>query len=102
MAPTATLLRPASFSELANLCGNLSYGLAMRYHVALAMLRCGLPVKLIAYDTKVAGLAAEANIELLSNNQLSGFKTADHQFFVNNLGRYKTMQKAFKEFITRP
>ncbi len=102
LAPTATLLRPASFSGLANLCGNLSYGLAMRYHVALAMLRSDLPVKLIAYDVKVAGLASEANIELLSNNQLSDFRRAEPDFVYNNMGRYKAMQKAFKEFIARP
>ena len=77
---------------------NTSYGIAMRYHVALAMLRAGVPTKLIAYDDKVAGLAKEADVNLLSENNISDFKIAQPGFDEDNQYRFSQMQKAFAQF----
>lgn len=98
-AARATLMAPASFEELGNICSGLSYGIAMRYHVALAMLRCGVPVKLLAYDDKVLNLATDADVELLSHNSLAGFKVARPGFITENKARFDTMKQAFKQYL---
>lgn len=100
-APKATILAPASFSEVSELCQNISYGIAMRYHVALALIRSGVPTKLVAYDHKVRDLAEEAGIELLSKNSISGFKLARPEFEPVCKQRFSLMQNAFNEFVSK-
>jgi polysaccharide pyruvyl transferase WcaK-like protein len=97
LCPGSTLMKPETISELGRLCQNLSFGIAMRYHVALTMLRCGLPVTLLDYDDKVTNLAAEAKIQLLKHGLPGDFKTADPDFLNGNQIRFNKMQSAFKE-----
>jgi polysaccharide pyruvyl transferase WcaK-like protein len=72
---------PNSFEELLSLCVNAEKGVAMRYHVALAMLRAGLSFTLIPYDHKVS--------------QLEGALKNPDKFIKENEARYKSMQQAF-------
>ena len=95
----ATLLNVSDFAEAAGACQNLSYGIAMRYHMALAMLRAGLPVKLVAYDDKVLNLAREAGVNLLNEDRVAGFKQAGKDFFRNNEARFSSMKHAFVEYF---
>ncbi len=99
IAPNATVMCPASFTEFASACANSSLGIAMRYHAALAMLRVGIPVKLIAYDDKVSDLAEEAGITTLAKNCIAGFQTANSDFFASNAERIKLMQESFGEYL---
>jgi len=99
LAPTASIMHPATFSEFAGSCRNFSLGLAMRYHAALAMLRAGLPVKLVAYDDKVAELARLAKVPTIAENQISGFKTADPSFISCQQQKFTTMQSVFTSWI---
>ena len=96
LCPGSTLVKPETISELNLICQNLSYGIAMRYHVALTMLRCGLPVTLIDYDSKVANLAVEAGVKLLKKGSVGDFKTASSSFSSDNESRFAQMQSAFK------
>ncbi len=95
----ATLAEPGSFYEAAELCDNLSFAIAMRFHIALLVLRAGLPSKLIAYDEKVASLAAEADITLLNQNHVADFRVAAPGFIAANEARFAAMQAAFKEYF---
>lgn len=97
MAPAAAILQPATFCEFAESSRNMSYGLAMRYHAALAMLRTGLPCKFMAYDSKVADLAADASILTLQENQIADFRQARPGFCAGNEERLAMMQQAFVE-----
>lgn len=99
LAPTASIVHPITFSEFADSCRNFSLGLAMRYHAALAMLRAGLPVKLVAYDNKVCELAGSAGVLTLSENQVSGFKQADPDFICNQQQKFSAMQNAFAVWL---
>ena len=99
LAPTASIMHPATFSEFAGSCRNFSLGLAMRYHAALAMLRAGLPMKLIAYDDKVSELAGAAGILTIADNQISGFKTADPLFIRRQQQKFADMQGAFASWL---
>ncbi len=99
-APAAAIIRPASFTEFASACGNLSFGLAMRYHAGLAMLRAGLPVKLAAYDNKVAWLAEDAGVLTLQQNQLTDFRRARQGFCEENSSRLQSMRQAFVGMLT--
>ena len=102
LAPAASIMRPASFREFADACGNLSFGLAMRFHAGLAMLRAGLPVKLAAYDSKVHWLAEDAGVLTLQQNQLSDFRRARPGFCAENSARMQQMRQAFAEMLGRP
>lgn len=99
LAPTAAIMHPANFSEFADSCRNFSLGLAMRYHAALAMLRAGLPVKLVAYDNKVSELASSAGVLTLNENQISAFKQADPDFIDNQQQKFSDMHKAFATWL---
>jgi polysaccharide pyruvyl transferase WcaK-like protein len=99
LAPTASIMHPATFSEFAESCRNFSFGLAMRYHAGLAMLRAGLPVKLVAYDEKVSELARSAGVLTIAENQISGFKTAAPQFISNQQQKFAAMQRAFADWM---
>lgn len=99
LAPTAAILQPENFSDFALTCHNVSYGLAMRYHAALAMIRAGVPLKLIAYDNKVKDLAKAAGLLTIQQNQVTGFKTARAGFIAENEARLALMQTAFKRFV---
>jgi polysaccharide pyruvyl transferase WcaK-like protein len=95
LAPAASVLQPSSFSEFAEACNNLSYGLAMRYHAGLAMLRAGLPLKLAAYDSKVISLAADAGVLTLQQNRVADFRTAREGFCRENEARLQNMRQSF-------
>lgn len=95
--PAATIMLPETFEGASEICQNLSYGIAMRFHLALAMLRASLPVKLVAYDEKVANLAREAGVALLEDSPVSGFRQAGPDFFSGNRKRFDDMLLAFKE-----
>jgi polysaccharide pyruvyl transferase CsaB len=97
LAPT--VICPTTFSEFADSCRNFSLGLAMRYHAALAMLRAGLPVKLIAYDDKVRELAHAAKVLTIDENQISGFKSADTSFINNQHQQFAKMRQAFSNWL---
>jgi polysaccharide pyruvyl transferase WcaK-like protein len=100
-APEATVFIPESFQTAAQICSQLGCGIAMRYHVALAMLRSGIPVKLVGYDQKVINLANQSGIELLQNNSVSGFKCADKNFIQKEQQHFKNMQQAFKNYLAK-
>ncbi len=99
LAPTASIMQPETFSEFAESCRNFSLGMAMRYHAALAMIRAGLPVKLVAYDNKVSELARAAGVLTIAENQISGFKTADPLFISTQQQKFANMQNAFASWI---
>ena len=101
LAPTASVFMPVTFVEFADICRNLSFGVAMRYHAALAMLRAGVPVKFVAYDSKVSALARSANILTLQQNQISDFRQAREGFCGENEERFALMQQAFKDMLSR-
>ncbi|MBU1105967.1 MAG: polysaccharide pyruvyl transferase family protein [Candidatus Riflebacteria bacterium] len=95
LAPSASVIQPATFSEFADSCRNFSLGLAMRYHAGLAMLRAGLPVKLVAYDDKVSELAESAGVLTIAANQISDFRQASPDFLSSQQQRFVSMQSAF-------
>jgi polysaccharide pyruvyl transferase WcaK-like protein len=97
--PGCAIIRPETFSEFAAACSNTSFGLAMRYHAGLAMLRAGIPVKLIAYDQKVLEMAAEANVLTLDANSLADFRQATPAFLAANSARFRLMQESFREYF---
>lgn len=101
IAPQAVIIQPESFTDFARACTNASFGLATRYHAALAMLRTGLPVKVLAYDRKVAELAEAAGIQTIAENNISGFKSAVPEFFKVNRNLFTQMQKCFKDYLQR-
>ena len=90
---------PTIFTEFANECKNLNCGIAMRYHVALAMLRSGLPTKLICYDDKVKDLAKSTGMIIDKNNITKGFNLAPNDFFTKNERLFKEMKKSFLELL---
>lgn len=86
---------PNGFVEFANCCQNAEYGIAMRYHVALAMLRAGIKTKLICYDEKVKCLAESLKLEVDENGISKQFKAPPWDFFVNNEELFKKMRNSF-------
>lgn len=101
IAPESTIVQPENFIEFAMACRNVSYGVAMRYHAVLAMLRAGIPIKVIDYDNKVTELAQEAKILTLSENQVNDFRKTDSKFLKAHEKRFFQMQSAFKEWIEK-
>lgn len=87
------------FSDCASFCKNLSCGIAMRYHVALAMLRSGLPTKLVSYDEKVKALAYSTEMELDKNAISLGFNKASKSFFDENHFLFTKMKNSFSELL---
>ncbi len=77
--------QPKTFLELLETCSNATQGVAMRYHVALAMIRSGLDFKCVPYDEKVLQVK-------------EGLKHRK-KFLSDNQNRYKKMQNAFKEMF---
>ena len=92
-------LCPNSFLDFSKICNNCSYGIAMRYHAALAMLRAGLPVKLVCYDDKVKDLAVSTEMVLNKNCISLDFNTPPCDFFTKNEELYLEMKKSFLEVI---
>ena len=88
-----------SFEDFAQSCKNCSRGIAMRFHAALAMLRSGLPTKLICYDDKVKDLAKSAGMILDKNGISLGFNAPPCNFFTQNEKLYEEMKKSFKELL---
>ncbi|MBR4330075.1 MAG: polysaccharide pyruvyl transferase family protein [Candidatus Riflebacteria bacterium] len=93
------ILCPNRFIEFSQNCKNCSHGIAMRYHAALAMLRAGLPVKLVCYDDKVKDLAVSAGMVLNKNSISLDFNTPTCDFFSKNEELYLEMKKSFLEVI---
>ena len=87
------------FSECAQICNNFKFGIAMRYHVALAMLRNGLSTKLVCYDDKVKDLAISTAMKLDENDISLGFNKAPEDFISDNELRFKEMKSSFLELI---
>ena len=87
------------FSECAQICNNIQYGIAMRYHVALAMLRSGLPTKLVCYDDKVKDLAISTAMNLDEKGISLDFNKAPEDFFTDNELRFKEMRSSFFKLI---
>ena len=92
-------LCPNSFIDFSEKCQKYGYGVAMRYHAALAMLRAGLKTKLICYDDKVKDLAEQAGITLNEKGISLGFSTPSSAFFIKNEELFKNMKKSFIEVI---
>ena len=92
-------LCPNSLLDFSKICNNCSYGIAMRYHAALAMLRAGLPVKLVCYDDKVKDLAVSTEMVLNKNSISLDFNTPPCDFFTKNEELYLEMKKSFLEVI---
>ena len=86
------------FENLLLLCNQLQKGIAMRYHIALAMIRGQVPVKLIPYDNKVISLANEANVDIISEKK-SHFKVAHEDFLNNSYKKYDCMKSAFHSYL---
>ncbi len=101
MAPQASVLQPENFVDFSGACSFGSFGLATRYHAALAMLRSGLPVKVAAYDRKVEELAFSAGITTLDKNPVSDFRPATSDFFIRNQQRFTSMQESFSEYLKK-
>ena len=93
------ILCPNSFIDFSKICNNCSFGIAMRYHAALAMLRAGLPTKLVCYDDKVKDLAVSAGMVLNKNSISLDFNTPPCDFFTKNEELYLEMKKSFLEVI---
>ena len=88
-----------NFYDFSNYCYGFSHGIAMRYHVALIMLRLGLQTKLICYDDKVKDLAESVGMIINKNNITDGFKKAPDNFFTRNDYLFKKMRNSFIELI---
>lgn len=91
---------PEDFENLLLICNQLKSGIAMRYHVALAMIRTGVPVKLISYDDKVTNLANDANVDVVSEGK-SHYKVADQLFLDDNYKRFETMRSSFLSYLSQ-
>ena len=96
---TTKILCPNSFVDFSQNCKNCSHGIAMRYHAALAMLRTGLPTKLICYDDKVKDLAESTGMILNQNGISLDFNAPPCDFFTKNEELYLEMKKSFLEVI---
>ena len=94
-------LCPSSFIDFSKYSDKHGYGIAMRYHAALAMLRTGLKTKLICYDDKVKDLAQQAEIILDKNGISLDFNTPPCSFFTKNEELFKEMKKSFIEVINQ-
>lgn len=90
---------PTNFIDFAQKCENLTYGIAMRYHAALAMLRSGLPTKLVCYDSKVKDLAIATEMKLDKDNISIGFNKPSNDFICKNKLLYKKMENSFLELL---
>ncbi len=83
--PGISIYQPENYEKLLSFCSNYNNGIAMRYHVALAMLRTGVKTTLIPYDSKVSELCkAQKNL---------------NKFLYDNHIRFNNMQKEFKTFL---
>ncbi len=98
---TVDLRNIADFSECASICDNFSHGIAMRYHVALAMLRSGLPTKLVCYDDKVKDLAYSNGLKIDENNISFGYEKASEEFLTQNKQLFENMKSAFSKFLQK-
>ena len=98
---TKEILCPNSFIDFSQKCKNLSRGIAMRYHAALAMLRAGLPTKLICYDDKVKDLAFLSNMTLDKKSISLDFNAPPCDFFTKNEKLYEEMKNAFIGVINK-
>lgn len=87
------------FSDCALICENFSQGIAMRYHVALAMLRSGLPTKLVCYDDKVKDLAFSNRIQIDENGISFGYEKASEEFISSNEKLFTKMRTAFSQLL---
>lgn len=101
VSSNSTVLIPATFTDLASNLNLASSALTMRYHATLAALRAGVPTMAIAYDNKVAHLAADAEIACLGKNKKVMFKKASDRFISDSQKKYSIMQKAFKQYIKK-
>ena len=59
--------------EIINSIAGFEYFIAMRFHAVLIALKSGVKTIAVNYDPKVAKLAAESNIPMLSLNDFSSF-----------------------------
>ena len=96
---TVDLKNIADFSECASMCDNFSHGIAMRYHVALAMLRSGLPTKLVCYDDKVKDLAFSNGLKIDENSISFGYEKATDVFLKRNEQLFSKMKTAFLKIL---
>lgn len=90
---------PVSFIEFAKYCKSFSFGIAMRYHSALAMIRAGVRAKLICYDEKVRALAESVGMTVGQNDISLGFKTPSEKFFEENKRLFNEMVAGFKKIV---
>lgn len=96
---TVDLRNIADFSECASICENFSHGIAMRYHVALAMLRSGLETKLVCYDDKVKDLAISNGIQIDETGISFGYEKASEKFLTSNEQLFAKMRTAFSRLL---
>ena len=83
--PNISIYQPEDYEKLLLFCSNFYSGIAMRYHVALAMLRTGVETTLIPYDTKVQEL------QLAKKDMI--------KFTHDNETRFKIMKRNFQSFL---
>jgi len=100
--PHRPVRQPDSFRMLMDLCQGLTEGWAMRYHVLLAMLRMGLPVRPLVYDAKVADLCREAGLGTLPIGTFAPSARRPEATFTTRLtGRFEAMRHAFLDALGR-
>lgn len=85
---------PADFPSLLTTTARLREGWAMRYHVLLAMLRSGIPVRALPYDRKAMQLAANAGLPIPSptDPEPPEPRTADPGFISAETGKISVMK----------
>lgn len=82
--PDSEIIKPSDFEQLLSICSKYEKGTAMRYHVALAMIRSGVKTTLIPYDSKV--------------EELKSALEAPSIFIQKSEKNYAEMQEAFKNY----
>lgn len=91
-------LIPGGFADLVSGCRVLAEGWAMRYHVVLAMLRAGIPVRALCYDDKVLTLARAAGLVTPGEGHISGTaRRVPLAFLQEQRQRLEHMQAACRE-----
>ncbi|HOY65516.1 MAG TPA: polysaccharide pyruvyl transferase family protein [Candidatus Ozemobacteraceae bacterium] len=97
--PGLRIHEPADFSALLADASVLREGWAMRYHVLLALLRAGVPVRALPYDGKARHLAEAAGLPVPEpgDSAPSRAERAARAFLIAEEERFARMSEAFRQ-----